>query len=98
MADEMHLFERSALKDYVVSILDRIELDPEQATLQSATASHSVVGIVWRPQGASNPCYRRERARVSRAQPCYAGCLCHSCVFFFRHLEMNSCTKRRFGA
>jgi hypothetical protein len=34
MADEMHLFERSALKDFVVSILDRIELDPEQATLQ----------------------------------------------------------------
>jgi hypothetical protein len=34
MADEMRLYERSALKDFLVSILDRVELDPEQATLQ----------------------------------------------------------------
>ncbi len=34
MADEMRLYERGALKDFLVSILDRVELDPEQATLQ----------------------------------------------------------------
>ncbi len=34
MADEMRLYERSALKDFLVSILDRVELDPEQATFQ----------------------------------------------------------------
>ena len=34
MADEMQLYERGALKDFLVSILDRVELDPENATLQ----------------------------------------------------------------
>ena len=34
MADEMRLYERGALKDFLVSILDRVELDPEQQTLQ----------------------------------------------------------------
>jgi hypothetical protein len=33
MADEMRLYDRSALKDFLVSILDRVELDPELATL-----------------------------------------------------------------
>ena len=53
---------------------------PSKRPSSSATASHCVVGIVWRPQGDSNPCYRRERAHVSRALPCFAGCLCHFCV------------------
>jgi hypothetical protein len=34
MADEMRLYERGALKDFLGSILDRVELDPEQQTLQ----------------------------------------------------------------
>jgi site-specific DNA recombinase len=34
MADEMRLYERGALKDFLTSILDRVELDPELATLQ----------------------------------------------------------------
>ena len=34
MADEMRLYERNALKDFLTSILDRIELDPDQQTLQ----------------------------------------------------------------
>ena len=34
MADEMRLYERTALKDFLTSILDRIELDPDQQTLQ----------------------------------------------------------------
>jgi site-specific DNA recombinase len=34
MADEMRLYERDALKDFLTSILDRIELDPDQQTLQ----------------------------------------------------------------
>src|SRR6266513_868124 len=34
MADEMQLYERGALKDFLTSILDRIDLDPDQQTLQ----------------------------------------------------------------
>jgi hypothetical protein len=34
MADEMRLYERSALKDFLTSILDRVALDPDQQTLQ----------------------------------------------------------------
>jgi hypothetical protein len=34
MADETRLYERNALKDFLTSILDRIELDPDQQTLQ----------------------------------------------------------------
>jgi hypothetical protein len=34
MADEMQLHERGALKAFLISILDRVELDPENATLQ----------------------------------------------------------------
>ena len=34
MADEMRLYERNDLKDFLATILDRVELDPEEATLQ----------------------------------------------------------------
>jgi site-specific DNA recombinase len=34
MAEEMKLYERAALKDFLGAILDRIELDPELQTLQ----------------------------------------------------------------
>ena len=34
MADEMRLYERGALKDFLGSILDRVELDPDEQTLQ----------------------------------------------------------------
>jgi hypothetical protein len=34
MADEMRLYERGALKAFLLSILDRVELDPEQQTLR----------------------------------------------------------------
>ncbi len=34
MAEEMQLYERGALKDFLTSILEQIELDPEQSTLQ----------------------------------------------------------------
>jgi DNA invertase Pin-like site-specific DNA recombinase len=34
MADQMQLYERSDLKDFLGTILDRVELDPEEATLQ----------------------------------------------------------------
>jgi hypothetical protein len=34
MADEMGLYDRSALKDFLTSIFDSVELDPEQQTLQ----------------------------------------------------------------
>ena len=34
MADEMRLYERAALKDLLDSILDRVELDPDEQILQ----------------------------------------------------------------
>ena len=34
MADEMQLYERNNLKDFLATILDRVELDPDEATLQ----------------------------------------------------------------
>ena len=34
MADEMQLYERSELKDFLATILDRVELDPEESTVQ----------------------------------------------------------------
>jgi len=34
MADDMKLYERDDLKDFLATILDRIDLDPEEATLQ----------------------------------------------------------------
>ena len=34
MAEEMQLYQRSDLKDFLGTILDRVELDPEEATLQ----------------------------------------------------------------
>ena len=34
MAEEMRLYERGALKDFLGSILDRVELDPDEQTLQ----------------------------------------------------------------
>lgn len=34
MADDMQLYERGELKDFLATILDRVELDPEEATLQ----------------------------------------------------------------
>ena len=34
LADEMELYERHELKDFLSTILERIELDPDQATLQ----------------------------------------------------------------
>ena len=34
MADEMQLYERNDLKDFLTTILDRVELDPDQAALQ----------------------------------------------------------------
>ena len=61
MADEMRLYERGALKDFLMSILDRIELDRSNKPCNSVTASHSVVGIAWRPHGDSNPGTHRER-------------------------------------
>ncbi len=34
MADDMQLYERDELKDFLATILDRVELDPDEATLQ----------------------------------------------------------------
>lgn len=34
LADEMRLYDPVELKDFLTSILDRIELDPEESTLQ----------------------------------------------------------------
>ncbi len=34
MADEMRLYDRNDLKDFLTTILDRVELDPDEATLQ----------------------------------------------------------------
>ncbi|MDQ6825046.1 MAG: hypothetical protein M3007_06245 [Candidatus Eremiobacteraeota bacterium] len=34
IADEMQLYESGDLKDFLATILDRVELDPEEATLQ----------------------------------------------------------------
>ena len=34
MADEMNTYPRANLRDFLASILDRIELDPEAQTLQ----------------------------------------------------------------
>ncbi len=34
LADEMELYERHELKDFLSTILERVELDPDQATLQ----------------------------------------------------------------
>jgi hypothetical protein len=56
------LYERSNLKDFLTTILDRVELGPRPLPCSCATASRCVVGLVWRPQGDSNPRYRRERA------------------------------------
>jgi hypothetical protein len=34
MAEEMQFYKRHDLKDFLATILDRVELDPEEATLQ----------------------------------------------------------------
>ena len=60
----MQPYDRGALKDFLTSILEQIELDPEHSTLQLSYRIHSVkvVGLVWRPQRDSNSRRRRERA------------------------------------
>jgi hypothetical protein len=60
----MRGYDRGALKDFLTSILEQIELDPEHSTLQLSYRIHSVkvVGLVWRPQRDSNSRRRRERA------------------------------------
>jgi hypothetical protein len=52
MADEMRLYERSALKDFRVSILDRVELDPELATLQVCCRIRLRGGSLASPRGS----------------------------------------------
>jgi hypothetical protein len=49
MAEEMQLHKRHDLKDFLATVLDRVELDPEEATLQVCYRIRCVVGIVWRP-------------------------------------------------
>jgi hypothetical protein len=34
LAEEMQLYDSAALKDFLTTILDRVELDPEQASLR----------------------------------------------------------------
>jgi len=68
MADEMQLYERGALKDFLVSILDRVELDPENATLQLCYRIPLRGGVsVASPRGFE-PRYRRERAMTTHSR------------------------------
>jgi hypothetical protein len=43
-ADEMRLYDRGELRDFLSSILDRVELDPEADTVQLCYRIPLVVG------------------------------------------------------
>lgn len=63
MADEMRLYERGALKAFLLTILDRVELDPEQQTLQVCYRIPLRGGVSGASPRDSNPGTHREGRR-----------------------------------
>ncbi len=62
IAENMESLSREALKDFLTNVIGQVSLDPATHEARSITVLASIWGIRWRPQGDSNPCYRRERA------------------------------------
>ena len=62
LAEDLQGKEKSKLKELIASFVDKITL--YQLTLECCIHYHIAVdnSLVWRPQGGSNPRYRRERA------------------------------------